>query len=199
MDSTEFNYRQHVIYLYVLCHYTSRELYICGLNFGIQNELKDMFEVFGSESEIPVDMAILEALDNPSVKILIKMIEALTETMNSLANINSLTDEELEQAIENWEGLEHSGEIEPPEENTYSELLSKLPVFIYATMCSFYIRAWQLVHYRADVPDDLYDSFQYPYVDNIKFLEGPDSNMQLLCELFQKMHDLDNEILNEIG
>ena len=199
MDSTEFNYRQHVIYLFVLCHYTSRELYICGLNFGVQNELKDMFEVFGDESEIPVDLAILESLDNPSVKILIKMIEALNETMDSLVNINLLNVDELEQAVEDWAGLEHRGDIEQPEENTYSELLAKLPEFIYSTMLSFYIRSWQLVNYRSDVPDELYESFEYPYIENIKYLESPDSNMQLMCELFQKMHDLDNEILNEIG
>jgi hypothetical protein len=72
------------------------DVFTQAVNLTMKGERKDLNDRFETGDEVRFYMEDLESVSDPNVQKLVALLDTMEETMNSLANINGLKNEDLE-------------------------------------------------------------------------------------------------------
>lgn len=187
METKPFNYHHCVKKCYVLLCHINTDLVAYGYNLARLNELKEFFDSCEEGEEYNLYPEVLWSLDGAGVKALTNFIKEICEVADSLENINNFSKEELHNAIEEEDGLEHRADLEAPENiDDYSAWVDQIHIYLYTSMESIFYRLSQL-YFGTEEPGEryCYNSTWYEQGWEAEF-DTTDQNVNALIRIIQK-------------
>lgn len=89
-------YREKIILAYRAMLETHEELIDRIINVGMCGEFAEINQVFKEGDTYKFNLEQFRGTDDANLNLLLKLFDELEETMNSLVNLNGITEEELE-------------------------------------------------------------------------------------------------------
>src|SRR5690554_3000294 len=93
-------YRQKILLTYKFLIKTHEELLTRTINVGMLGEMAEVNNVFAVGDTYNFDIEQFRGTKDTNLNMLIAFFDSLEELMNSLANINAITEVELEEFVE---------------------------------------------------------------------------------------------------
>ncbi len=103
-------YRDKILLTYKFLIKTHEELLTRTINVGMLGELAEVNKVFAVGDTYKFDIAQFRGTQDTNLNMLIDFFDSLEDLMNSMANINAITEEELEQFDEEEEDEDEDDE-----------------------------------------------------------------------------------------
>lgn len=162
------------------------ELCKYGYLLAFEKELFDLKGLVAADSMNENDFEILEGLDDPAVQLLLKSITKLAKHMKIYTLINSLDEMEVMTDRESHQLASNSfhAYITEGVGNDYEALIFETHELYFAVMHLLYHTACQLEAAEVDLPESIFDTFYFDFLDVLdgnKFTD--DKNVQLLYDL----------------
>ncbi|WP_374163236.1 hypothetical protein [Arcticibacter sp. MXS-1] len=198
MQQDEFNYREQVLSISCMLSVVHREFYVYGLNAALCGELADLKEIFEEGEEYPGDVALLEALDDENIRILLSAMHAVARHSESILNLNSITGEELESALEEGIGEEYVPEYFIEEEMDYLYWMKSTMAYIHFAAHRILLAAYLLSHRTTSVPELHEADLYFPTDESILLLSLDDQNVRELSDLAFELSALANELCESL-
>ena len=163
-----------------------------GYFLAFERELSDLKGLVKADSIYENDFDILESLDDPAVKLLMNSMNKVVNhiqiyfMINSLDEAEIMADEECHQhASDNFHFyvIEGSG-------TDYKMLLLETHELYFSVMHLIFHTAYQLRLKQIDLPDEIFDTFYFDFLDVLDCnVETDDKNIQLLYDLIVSLND----------
>lgn len=183
MPEKTFNYREQIVHTAcLLCTFYS-ELYFYGINTSLCDELKDLKSVFKEGDDFPFDMALLESLDDENVKTMMMAMRIVESAVDSIQNLNNISDEELRQALEDGHGSEFVSGIADAECSDYQHLIDDLMGYTHYIVFNILCCCYSLSHGVVLVDDDTESELYFPTNESLMLLDNTDANVSMLSEM----------------
>ncbi|KAA8481926.1 hypothetical protein F1649_13510 [Arcticibacter tournemirensis] len=198
MDDNKFNYKDQVLNIACMLSTVYRELFIYGLNAALHNELKDIKDIFEDGEEYPGDVALLEALDDENIKIILSAMYDIEEYGDSLLNINNISDKELNEGLENGLGSEYAPDYGEAVENDYRFWLNEVMGYTHLSVFNLLTLCYSLSNGVNEVPEEHVSSLYFPTDESLALLDIGDQNVKLLTELAFKLSDCANDLCEKL-
>jgi hypothetical protein len=172
--------------------FTISEFCKYGYSLAFEGELSDLKGLVKADSIYENDFDVLESLNDPAVKILLKSVNKVVDhiriyfMINSLDEVEVLMDEECHQhASDNFHYYINEGEA-----TDYKMLLLETHDLYFSVMHLIFHTAYQLQLKKIDLPDEVFDTFYFDFLDVLDCnLETEDKNIQLLYDLIVSLND----------
>ncbi|WP_256009781.1 hypothetical protein [Desertivirga xinjiangensis] len=182
MSENEFNYRQQLVELYHLLDDAALDFYSLGFSIGLEEEWQDWKVTLKDGDTLPIDIEIFKSLNHRAIPDIIKMIEILADARESLSNLNSLSEEELEVSDD-----PDSNNVSEEEHDRYLKTyLDYHKVEIFGDLNRVYEALWELA-FSTEPPNELYDDFHENYYTGELQLASDDQNVQVVLEALNKV------------
>lgn len=175
---SESGYRISLLNAAALLQITLEELFTLGYNLVLFEDLQNGNMNFDDGEEIPCDIALLEASDDVAVKALVSCIYKVDKALDSLKNINLISEEELEEYL-------YSEEEDPSDSPRprYSYWLEKTADFLDLQVFFLLKYCYCMAYDVPEVPDKIDPLITYPDENVLLMLKVGDHNVDLLSEL----------------
>lgn len=188
MEAEEFDYRKEVLHSACMMCVVYRELFVYGLNASLCNELSDLREIFEEGEEYPGDISILEALDDPNIKLLLELMYDLERTGDSLLNINNIDDTMLKEALAEGIGDECISELNEDEElGSYQFWMNDAMGYTHLSVFYLMEQCYRLTHNLLDIPDEADRLLSFPTDESLGLIDQQDQNIALISDLCFRM------------
>ncbi len=198
MHETEFNYREQVLNISCMLCTVYRGLFVYGLNAALYNELKDLRGIFEDGDEYPGDVALLEALDDENIKILLSAMYDIEECSESLMNLNNIQEGELNEALEDGWGSEYVPEYREVETADYYYWLNEVMGYTHLSVFNLLMLCYTLSTGMNDIPEDHIDLLYFPTDEAFTVLDTEDQNVKLLTDLALKLSETANDLCERL-
>jgi len=147
----EFDYKLKCLQVNTLIQRTIEVLFCFGINIGIEDELKDLPEIFSTGDSIDYDLNLLKALKDPVVKHIVDLIEELEHLRGVMMLINGISISESNESVENLIGREYW----PAQEQWWESIdpwsiRNALLEYLLKTNSSMFSLAVQMIESRMD-------------------------------------------------
>ncbi len=184
MEANSFNYREQLVNIYYILNENVAELYRMAFTIGLEEEWPELKEAYKDGDLLPGHLDYLRLINHVTVPGLIEMIQILAIARESLANINMLTEEELE--YEDVVEDESAGEIEEAGGSNGRHYLDVFMSNIGINLMDFYEAIYVLAS-DGIYPDDYDDFLDKYYVGGGIVIDSEDGNVTLLVEALNKV------------
>ena len=181
-----FDYRLKVTEVNTLLQQVMNDLYAYGINVGMRDELKDLPNVFRG-NPVPVDIALLTALNDPLVKPLIDLIYALDVHRFSIIHNNGLTDRGMLNAFHQGVGARHWPVFIMFTGDLSIGLHCSMLEYLQEAVVSLFSLALQLSESKLDISAEETSWMQSPCKKALAALRKSDANV---CSIIQIMKDI---------
>ena len=91
-------YRKQLIDSCITLQIADRELFIAALNLAMSGELKEVNEVFDTGDVFKFEWGHFDNCSDVNLAKIVKVHQSISSTLESLININNITDRELSDA-----------------------------------------------------------------------------------------------------
>ena len=172
--------------------FTISEFCKYGYSLAFERELSDLKGLVKVDSIYENDFEILESLDDPAVKVLINSVNKVINhvqiyfMINSLDEVEVMMDQEFHQhASDNFHYYINDGGG-----TDYKMLLRDTHDLYFSVMHLIFHTAYQLRLKEIDLPDEIFDTFYFDFLDVLDCnVETDDKNIQLLYDLIVSLND----------
>lgn len=148
---------------------------------------------FVDGDEIPLDLALLNTSEIPSVKIINEVFMEMDRAFHSLCNINCLSSEYFQQEEVPYEELINQ---DPPypigARDTFDDLKLETGNYISYVMLYILSNCYSMLN-GAEPSDDILQTFFFPADETYALLASDDSNVNKLVELAKFLHEKRDE------
>lgn len=163
-----------------------------GYSLAFERELADLKGLVKADSIYENDFEILESLNDPAVRLLIKSVHKVVNhikiyfMINTLDEIEVMLDEDFHQhASDNFHFYINEGTG-----TDYKMLLLDTHDLYFSVMHLIFHTAYQLRLKEIDLPDEIFDTFYFDFLDVLdNNMETEDKNIQLLYDLIVSLND----------
>jgi len=199
METGEFDYRSEILHSACMLCVIYRELFVYGLNAALCSELSDLREVFEDGDEYPGDVSLLEALDDPNIRLLLQIMYDVERTGDSLLNINNFNDEVLKEALAQGIGDECISELSDEEEfGSYRFWMNDAMGFAHLSVYYLMQQCYRLTHQLIDIPEEADILLAFPTDESLQMMEGHDQNVAMLVDLCFRVSGKANELCERL-
>ncbi|HKG06849.1 MAG TPA: hypothetical protein VKB19_10350 [Pedobacter sp.] len=163
-----------------------------GFILAYENELSDLKGLVQPDSISSDDFELLEAVDDPVVRILLNSIDKVIDCSKTYFLINNLDEMEV---MENDEYNQLASDnffayIIEWESKSYKDVLHNLNAVYFSVAQLLYHTSCQLKLNEIELPDEIYDEFLENYSDLLKEkVHSNDKNVALLYDLIVVLND----------
>ncbi len=172
--------------------FTISEFCKYGYSLAFERELSDLKGLVKADSIYENDFEVLEALDDPAVKLIMNSMNKLVNQIqiyfmiNRLDEIEVMMDDEFHQhASNNFHFYVNDGSG-----TDYNMLLLETHELYFSVMHLIFHTAYQLRLKEIDLPDEIFDTFYFDFLDVLDCnIETEDKNIQLLYDLIVSLND----------
>lgn len=199
MEAEKFDYRKEILHSASMMCVVYRELFVYGLNASLCNELSDLREIFEEGEEYPGDISILEAQEDPQIKLLLELMYDLERTGDSLLNINNIDDAMLKEALSEGMGDECVSEISEDEEvDSYQFWMNDAMGYTHLSVYCLMEQCYRLTHSTLDIPDEADRLLSFPTDESLDLLDQHDQNVVLISNLCLRMSEKAYELCESL-
>lgn len=198
MQKEEFHYREHILLVSCMLCTVYRELFVYGLNMALCGELKDLKHIFEDGDEYPGDVALLEALEDENIKIILSGMYDIEEHGESVLNLNNISPGELNEGIEKGIGCEYGPEYREAGKMDYHYWMNEVMGYTHLSVFNLLMLCYSLSHGAKEVPDEHEELLYFPTDESIAILDMEDENVKILVHLAFKLSDTANELCEKL-
>lgn len=190
MEEAQFDYREEILQSACMMCVVYRELFVYALNAALCGELSDLREVFEEGEEYPGDISLLEALEDPNIKLLLELMYDLEKTGDSLLNINNIDDATLKEALAKGMGDECVSELNEDEElGSYQFWMNDAMGYAHLSIYYLMQQCYRLTHNRHFISEEADKLLSFPTEESLKLIDEGDQNVAMLSSLCFRMSD----------
>ncbi|PRY55361.1 hypothetical protein B0I27_101330 [Arcticibacter pallidicorallinus] len=190
MEEAQFDYREEILQSACMMCVVYRELFVYALNAALCGELSDLREVFEEGEEYPGDISLLEALEDPNIKLLLELMYDLEKTGDSLLNINNIDDATLKEALAKGMGDECVSELNEDEElGSYEFWMNDAMGYAHLSIYYLMQQCYRLTHNQHFISEEADKLLSFPTEESLKLIDEGDQNVAMLSSLCFRMSD----------
>jgi hypothetical protein len=199
MEAEYFDYRKEILHSACMMCVVYRELFVYGLNAALCNELSDLRAIFEEGEEYPGDISILEALEDPNIKLLLELMYDLERTGDSLLNINNIDDSALKDALAEGIGDECIPELNEDEElASYHFWMNDAMGYAHLNVYYLMQQCYRLTHNRQFISEEADGLLSFPTDESLSLIDQSDQNVALISSLCFRMSEKTYELCESL-
>ncbi len=167
-----------------------------GMKLALERELSDLKGAIDPDSFTGVEFELLENSDDPAIKMLVRSVESVEQSLSTFLMINNLDDQEV---MGNQQGNELASEIFNSflfswDSEEYRNIMMDIHEMYFNLIHVLYVMGRIYMAGGGDIEDDDFKRFWNMDFDVLEELDQSDKNVSVIYDLIMDMNNGFNEV-----